>query len=132
MDGASRVITPSAISIILWVLSSLIFLWTFCWIMANWMKCKKCELRIPSVKIQQYWFLDSEKIEALGWDGRRLVGEKVCSKCWEDDLKDLPFEGINRWGWGTVVEYVKNTPAFLALMLSAASLTFSILLYMSR
>ena len=55
------------------------------------------------------------------------MDSRICSKCWEDDLKIFNFPTIIGWWPGATVEYLKNTPAFLAFLFSIASLALGIL-----
>ena len=54
-----------------------------------------------------------------------LSNKKVCSNCRKQlDERAFPIRGI--WFAGAVVEYLKNTPTFLAVFISLASLALSI------
>ena len=94
------------------------------------LKCRRCNIRISSIKIPQLRWPTAETVEALG-DERRYLDSRVCSKCWEEDLRKLDFPEVHVWGVGATVEYVKNTPVFLAITLSIASLVLSILNWFS-
>ena len=89
--------------------------------------CDKCQLRIASIKIPPMRFLSSRRLEVLG-DNSDLLDSTVCSNCWEDGLNHIDFPEAGRtWWFGATVEYVKNTPAFIALALSLVSLLLGIL-----
>ena len=90
------------------------------------LKCVKCRIRIASIKVPQLLSPSPRRLEELG-DGARFLDSRICSKCWEDDLKIFNFPTIIGWWPGATVEYLKNTPAFLAFLFSIASLALGIL-----
>ena len=116
---------------VLYVIASVLFLVVVFWVTwhvvsKSWL-CGKCRIRIASIKIPPMTFFDVRRLEVLG-DNRHFLGSAVCSKCWEDDLKDLDFPSAGiTWWFGAAMEYIKNTPAFLALALSIVSLVLGIL-----
>ena len=99
-------------------------IWTF--IIADWIKCTKCRIRIASIKIPHLSYISARLVGELE-DHAKFLNSKVCSKCWEDDLKQLPFPLVGAWWPGAIAEYFKNTPSFLAFVLSIASLALGIL-----
>ena len=101
-----------------------IVFWTY--VISDWIKCSKCNIRIASIRIPNFLFLNARRIEELG-DDVEFLNSSVCSKCWEEDLKGLPFPSIKGWWPGATVEYFKNTPSLLAFVLSIASLMLGVM-----
>ena len=98
------------------------------WAWAFMVQCSRCKLRIASVKIREMKYISTSNLEALGSDFK-FTNSKVCSSCW-DVLNDkgLPLDGT--WWIGATIEYVKNTPAILAIGISIGSLVVSILAFL--
>ena len=53
-----------------------------------------------------------------------LSNTKVCSDC-RKYLQEIDFPIMGTWMIGALVEYLKNTPTFLAVFISLASLILS-------
>ena len=94
----------------------------------GWMKCEKCKVRLASIKIDRLHTPTTYRLERLG-DGTEYLDSHVCSVCWDRDLVryDYPSTVIGTWFVGATVEYLKNTPALFAVVISLASLGLSIL-----
>ena len=90
--------------------------------------CRRCGLRIATVKLShvhsQY---QAERLgEELFW-----AGKKVCAECY-DHLRTMDFPKDGLWSIGGIVDYVKNAPAFVAVVTSVASLVIAILALVSK
>ena len=63
-----------------------------------------------------------ESIQEAGADN--LVDKKICGSCWNDDWNTLELSQIT-WYKGATVEYMKNSPALLSLLVAVCSLIIS-------
>ena len=90
-----------------------------------WLQCRRCSIRLASVKVNDANRLSSRVYADAGVDVL-YAGRHVCSECWEE-LKDKGFSTGGTWAPGATVEYLKTTPNFIAIFISVGALVVSII-----
>ena len=90
-----------------------------------WLQCRRCSIRLASVKVDDANRLSPRAYADAGVDVL-YGGRHVCSGCWEE-LKDKGFSTGGNWAPGSIVEYLKTTPNFLALFISVGALVVAII-----
>lgn len=107
------------------VLVSIFFWWVILSGVAFFLKCRRCGLHVASVKPGGITGISATRYELLGSD--TLYSERpVCSVCWQE----LAVKGFPRgetWWTGATVEYLKNTPNSVAVLISVGSLIVAII-----
>ena len=94
-------------------------------IVPYWLRCPKCTIHLASVKVRDVSSLSSQQYAAAG--ANVLYGGKhVCSVCWES-LRELGFSTDGNWAPGTIMEYLKTTPNFIAVLISVGALVVSVI-----
>ncbi len=92
----------------------------------DWLLCPRCKTRIASVRTwdvtQIGAYRDEQVIKNI-----RLSNKKVCGDC-RKYLDEIGFPIQGTWFIGATVEYVKNTPALFAVVVSMASFALSVLI----
>ena len=77
------------------------------------------------MKVRDVSSLSSQQYAAAG--ANVLYGGKhVCSVCWES-LRELGFSTDGNWAPGTIMEYLKTTPNFIAVLISLGALVVSVI-----
>ena len=85
------------------------------------LKCHKCNIRIASIKMANTYkapYQDASSAELY-------VGKYICSVCWEV-LKETGLNVEGTWLFGATVEYLKNTPNSLAVLISIGAFIVAI------
>ena len=101
----------------------LVFLFIWVVVIPDWLLCARCKTRIASIRTWDVTRLGRIRNEEVAAN-IQLSNSKVCSDCKKYLVEiDFPIEGI--WFNGALVEYLKNTPTFLAVFISVASLALS-------
>ncbi len=120
--------TPIAIALAV-VVGALVLLFSiyggFFVIIPFWIQCRRCRIRLASVKVDDANRLSSQAYADAGVDVL-YGGGHVCSVCWQE-LKDKGFPTGGNWAPGAIVEYLKNTPNFMALFISGGALAVAII-----
>lgn len=99
-------------------------IWYF--LLHDWLRCDRCRIRLASIDIFSDGGVTESDARRYGEDVKYL-GAKVCSTCWDSELSRVGFTVQFSWFPGAFTEYVKNTPAFLAVILSTVALVLSLI-----
>ena len=89
-----------------------------------WLQCPRCKVHVASIKVSDVGTLSVENYQRAGRD-REYGGGHVCSECWPD-LKGHGFWTMGNWAPGAIVEYLKDTPNFIAIFISVGALVVSV------
>ena len=107
------------------VATGIVLLWTILSGVAFLLKCRRCRLHVASVKTGDLITISSTRYEQLGID--KIYSKRpVCSTCWQD-LAAKEFPTGETWWTGATVEYLKNTPNSVAVLISVGSLIVAII-----
>ena len=94
-------------------------------VIPEWLLRARCRTRIASIRTSDITSFGRSTRESVG-DNMRFSNKKVCSGCKKFlEETDFPIQGI--WFTGALVEYLKNTPTFLAVIVSIAALALSVI-----
>lgn len=117
------------VSIVIGIISSVFLLAVmvalYYWMASEWLKCQKCGIRLASIRIYSDGRVTESEARRYG-ENVEYLGAKVCSTCWDNELNEIGFVMQLSWFPGAFVEYLKNTPAFLAFIMATAAFVLSL------
>ena len=90
-----------------------------------WLRCPRCKIRMASIKVASATGL-SPQAYRYARDDMRYRGDKVCSSCWEE-LEQAGFVANGNWALGAIVEYLKDNPNWIGILIAVGALVVSIM-----
>ena len=108
-----------------------IMLALYYWLVSEWLKCQKCRIRLASIRIYNAGQVTESDARTYGKNVKYL-GAKVCSTCRDNELVKVGFLLQLNWFPGAFVEYLKNTPAFLAFIMATAAFLLSLVNFLDQ